>query len=196
MALGMNLSVKKKKDVREDQLLKAESEKTDFKEKAIDTDRADGEDDNIINKYCVFKAGSEEYAIPVNIIREVVKYSEPASIPQMPDYILGMANIRGNIYGLMDLACFFKGVVTNTERNYLLVLDHDEFKMAISVEEVPNLLMVSDNEVEELSVSSLKSAAGQKFIQGIIKLEKRMIMLLNVPDMISNQEFTGLKSWN
>ena len=111
----------------------------------------------------------------------------------MPDHILGMSNIRGNIYGVMDLVCFFKGVVANTEHSYFLVLDHDEFKMAIAIEEVPDSLTVADHEIEKLSTSSFRSVVGHKFLRGIIKLEKRMIILLNILDIISSQEFIHSK---
>ena len=194
MALGNNLVVKKKrhKNKQASHPPKAKSEKTDLKEEAIHTNHL-AEENNIRNQYCVFKAGMEEYAISMNVVKEVVKFSKLAPIPQMPDYILGMCNVRGNIYGVMDLSCFFKDIVTNTERNYLLILDHDEFKMAISIERVPDSLIISGHEVERLNTSSLKSMVRQKFLQGIIKLEKRMIILINVLDMISSQEFSRQK---
>ena len=194
MALGSNLGLKKKghKNKQYVHPLKAKNEKTDLRKKAIHNDDI-AEEKNTRNQYCVFKAGMEEYAISINIVKEVVKCSKLAPIPHMPDYILGMCNVRGNIYGVMDLACFFKGIVTNAECNYLLILDHDEFKMAISIERVPDSLIMSDHEVERLNVSSLKSMVRQKFLQGIIKLEKRMIILINVLDMITSPEFARLK---
>lgn len=146
------------------------------------------------NQYCVFKLGAEEYAIPIEVVKEVVKYSDPAPIPQMPNYILGMSNVRGNIYGVMDLECYFKGVSMGTNRNYLLVLDHETYKMSISIEQVPNSLMVAEGEVEQLNASSFKSVIGQKFLQGIIKLDNRMIVLLNILDMISSEDFTSYQN--
>lgn len=141
-------------------------------------------------QYCVFNAGKEEYAIPIDIVKEVVKYSIPAPLPQMPDYVIGMSNIRGNIYGVMDLEMFFQGESKDEEHKYLLVLDHDTFKMAIRISNVPNSIMVSDQEVEELNSNSIKSNVGQKYLKGIIKKEKRMIIVIDIVGVVSGEKFT------
>ena len=193
MALGTNLSGKAK---NVDNPEKSESiEKEEILDKPQQREQLDVQEEEIVAKsqYCVFKAGSEEYAIPIEVVKEVVKYSPPAPIPQMPNYILGMSNVRGNIYGVMDLECYFKGVALDSSRNYLLVLDDDTYKMAISIGEVPNSLMVNEDEVEQLNTSSFKSVIGQKFLQGIIKLDNAMIVLLNIKDMIASEDFTSFK---
>jgi len=192
MALGNNLNTSSKEAVEErieNDLL------TEQGPPEHPNDQHDLAEEVAVSKsqYCVFKSGTEEYAISIDAVKEVVKYSEPAPIPQMPNYILGMSNVRGNIYGVMDLECFFKGVVMGSDRNYLLVLDHETYKMSISIEEVPNSILVADDQVEQLNATSFKSVIGQKFLQGIIKLENRMIILLNILDMIASEDFTSLK---
>ena len=141
-------------------------------------------------QYCVFKSGNEEYAIPIEIVKEVVKYSNAAPIPQMPNYIIGMSNIRGNIYGVMDLKTFFQGEGNQADYNYLLVLDHDVYKMAIVIPNVPDSLMVSVKEIEELNSTSLKSVLGQKYLKGIIKRDSRMIILFDILALVSGEKFT------
>jgi len=145
-------------------------------------------------QYCIFNAGKEEYAIPIDIVKEVVKYSIPAPLPQMPDYITGMSNIRGNIYGVMDLEMFFQGESKEEQHKYLLVLDHETFKMAIRISNVPNSIMVSDEEVEELNSNSLKSTMGQKHLKGIIKKEKRMIIVIDIVGVVSGETFTKIET--
>ena len=190
MALGTNLG---KKTL----LTKHSAEKNLSKEERKDDNSHKSNEifeEAIVSKsqYCVFKSGTEEYAISIDAVKEVVKFSEPAPIPQMPTYILGMSNVRGNIYGVMDLECFFKGFTAETDHNYLLVLDHDTYKMAIAIEEVPNSILVADDHLEQLNTSSFKSVIGRQFLKGIIKLEDRMIILLNVLDMVASEDFTTL----
>lgn len=143
-------------------------------------------------QFCVFKSGGEEYAIPINLVREVVPYPEVAPVPQMPPYVRGMSNVRGNIYGVLDLNLFFKtkSDTENLQKKFFLVLDHDVFQMGIAIPEVPNTLLVSEEMIEKLSSSRLKSTIGQKYLKGIIKKDRRMIILFDILGMISSDKFT------
>lgn len=190
MALGTNL---KKNIVENDTevLEKTDSTEETNVQNEILASNEEGEDiAKSFKQYCVFSSGNEEYAIPIEIVKEVVKYSRPAPIPQMPGYIIGMSNVRGNIYGVMDLEIFFQGETQIEEHQYLLVLDHEDFKMAIRIANVPDSLMVSDEIIEEINSSTMKSVLGQKYLKGIIKIEKRMIVLFDILGMISGEKFT------
>ena len=139
--------------------------------------------------YCVFRIGKEEYGIPIDIIKEVVKYRKPAPLPQMPDYILGMTNIRGNIYGILDIEKFFD-IGSDTVHKFLLVLDHEIYKMTIGIPDVPDSLYVKEEEIEELKSSTLKSLSGQKYLKGVIKRDNRMIILFDILSIIGGENFT------
>ncbi|MEM0940714.1 MAG: chemotaxis protein CheW [Bacteroidota bacterium] len=143
-------------------------------------------------QYCVFQAGNEEYAIPIELIKEVVKFSHPASIPQMPNHILGMSNVRGNIYGIIDLELFFRMSTRPAEHKYLLVLDHDQYKIAIGIEDVPNSLIVDEDMLEVLKSSAIITTVSQQYLKGVIKKDKRMIIVLDVLGIISSKNFTLL----
>ena len=139
---------------------------------------------------CVFGTGGEEYAIPIDDVKEVVKSPSIAPVPQMPDYITGMVNVRGNIYAVLDLATFFNNKADVDENfNFLVVINDEEHKLAIRIPNVPDTLHVPDDMVENFSASMLKSIKKQEFLIGIIKKDKRMIILLNILDMISSENF-------
>lgn len=193
MALGTN--VKRKSDEEQDVSNETTTAETEVStvEESENEQIVDEEIKEKVLQYCVFNAGEEEYAIPIDIVKEVVKYSNPSPIPQMPQYIIGMSNVRGNIYGVMDLQIFFQGDNKDDEHKYLLVIDHETFKMAIRINEVPNSLMVLESEIEELNSASLKSVIGQKYLKGIIKKENRMIILFDILGMISGDQFTEIK---
>lgn len=152
------------------------------------------EEQELVNyeQFCVFDAGGEEYAISIHLVKEVVLYPDVAPIPQMPDYVLGMSNVRGNIYGVLDLVRYFEMDLDEEAEasKYLLVIDHEEYKMGIAIPEVPDTIMVSDNMIEKLSASRRKSVRGQKYLKGIIKKDRRMIILFDILDMISSDKFT------
>lgn len=196
MALGKNLTKRQNPEQPKDK--SASKEKDDAKsdpEKPKDEVEAGSgeatEEDNIksYQQFCVFKSGREEYAISIDLVREVVPYPASAYVPQMPDYLKGMANVRGNIYGILDLAEFFK-VDNEASPKYLMVLDIEDYQMGIAIPDVPNTLMISDDMIESLSTSRLKSTIGQKYLKGIIKKDRRMIILFDILGMISSDKFT------
>jgi len=197
MALGKNLKKAKEKEASID----AGDEKKELTDTAVLEDEedkvpsddgtgADVEETSTIEQFCVFKSGNEEYAIGINLVKEVVQYPVVSPVPQMPDYIRGMANVRGNIYGILDIAAFFK-VPNDQEPKYLLVLDMDEYQMGVAIPEVPDNMVVADDSIESLSSSRLKSTVGQKYLRGIIKKDRRMIILFDILGMISSDKFTA-----
>lgn len=204
MALGNNLTKRKTKENVADSEVKTSDKihvgEDDSSENAqIDTPQPDTSSIEetkaaVLEQFCVFKSGKEEYAIPIHLVKEVVPYPEVAKVPQMPPYLLGMSNVRGNIYGVLDLNLFFNAKIeTSIQKKFFLVLDHDIFQMGIAIPEVPNTLLVTEEMIEKLSTSRLKSTIGQKYLKGIIKKDRRMIILFDILGMISSDKFT-LKS--
>ncbi|SNS75357.1 purine-binding chemotaxis protein CheW [Ekhidna lutea] len=190
MALGKNLTKKTSEITAEE---KAEKGKQNQNESIQEGER----DEELglqarLHQFCVFKSGGEEYAIPIQLVSEVVKCPRVSLLPEMPPYISGMVNVRGNIYGILDLATFFNPHNHSNDKtyNYLLVLEHEEYKMGIAIPEVPDTLMVAEKMIEELSASRLKSVTGQKYLKGIIKKDRRMIILFDILGMITGDQFT------
>ncbi|WP_420318904.1 chemotaxis protein CheW [Ekhidna sp.] len=199
MALGKNLSKQETTDTLPKTSETSEKEPTDQNESVETGIEQDSETDEENSKnlsfdqYCVFSAGGEEYAFPINLVREVVPYPSVSFVPHLPSYITGMANVRGNIYGILDLNIFFKvKTKEKDEYKYLLVLDDDNFQMGIAIPEVPNTLMVSNEMIEKLASARLKSTIGQKYLKGIIKKDGRMIILFDILGVISSDKFTAV----
>jgi len=189
MALGNNLTKQQTSIIGEEN---EESLETISDDQEVSTEEEDSnkEKENLnLQQYCVFKIGREEYAIPIHIVKEVVKFSKPAPLPQMPAYILGVTNIRGNVFGILDIQRFFN-IQSDQKHNYLLVLDHEEYEMSIGIPDVPDSMIIAENEIENLNSSTLKSQVGQKYLKGIIKKDNRMIILFDVNGIISSERFT------
>lgn len=198
MALGKNIAVKEGAESASEVGQKPEEGTSTVASEtgSVLKEKEEKETETVVSQsqYCVFASGNEEYAIPIDVVKEVVKYKEPAPIPQMPDYIIGMSNIRGNIYGILDIDMFFQTQSFGQEHKYLIVIDHPEYKMAIRIYNVPNSMIVLDDQIEQLNSASSKSVIGQKYLKGIIKKDQRMIVLFDILGMISSDKFTDLSS--
>jgi len=139
----------------------------------------------------VFKLGEEEYGLHIYQIKEVVITPTITRMPQTPAFVKGVANIRGNVIALLDLEEKF-GLVRNQEtelqgNNFTLVIESEEYKMGILVREVPNTLSISSNSIED-SVFSGDQQSEQSYITGIVKLDKRLIIMIDIFKVINADE--------
>jgi purine-binding chemotaxis protein CheW len=202
MALGKNLEKTKKKPVRKDAMGKKKNgsqikvpgnqSNGDSKLQKINNDLKDqvGENNNKL-MLIVFPVGDEEYAIPIDMVREVVKIPPIAPIPQVPKYIEGVANIRGNVFAILDL---YKKIIQGQQQdkaghNYVMVIQNEEFKIAVAVNRVPDTIVINGNDVDQSPVMIAQSTADESYIKGIVKLEERMIILINILEMIKAEEY-------
>lgn len=141
-------------------------------------------------KYCVFTAGDEEYAVPLKSVREVVKYGGSVKIPQTPSYVLGLANVRGNTFGILDVGSFFQDRPIEGDPKFLLVIDHDDHKVCIALNDVPRTLTIFEDTIKKMSASVTKTAGVDKYIKGLIKDEDNMVTLFDITGIITSPNFT------
>jgi purine-binding chemotaxis protein CheW len=139
----------------------------------------------------VFKLGQEEYGLRIDQIKEVVITPNITRMPQTLAFVRGVANIRGNVIAILDLEEKF-GLVRNEEKksngnNFTLVIESEDYKMGILVREVPNTLSISSASIEE-SVFTGDHQSEQSYITGIVKLDKRLIIMIDIFKVISDQE--------
>ena len=139
------------------------------------------------NMLIVFPVGNEEYAIAIDDIKEVVPAPPIAIIPQVPDYVSGVANVRGNVLAVLDLSLHFAKKGTSNkgdESKFVLVIKSEEYQVAVNVNSVPNTIMVSDSEVDAPSNIISHNSSNVGYIKGIIKEGKRMIVWINIHEVL------------
>lgn len=147
----------------------------------------------------VFKLGQEEYGLHIDQIKEVVITPTITRMPQTPAFVRGVANIRGNVIAILDLEEKFgltrTQEIADAKHNFTLVIESEEYKMGILVREVPNTLSISSSNVEN-SVLTGDLQSDQSYITGIVKLDKRLIIMIDIFKVINEQEAQHLKKEN
>jgi purine-binding chemotaxis protein CheW len=142
----------------------------------------------------VFKLGGEEYALEIDKIKEVVPTPPISKVPLTPDFVKGVANIRGSILAIIDLEEKFELVQNKStiDSQYTLVVDSEDLNMAILVKEVPNTLSVSLDDIDSSPSIIQESSSEQSYIKGIVKLDKRLIILINLDAVISKGDLKNI----
>lgn len=149
----------------------------------------------------VFKLGGEEYGLLIDQVKEVVMTPNITKLPQTPSYIKGVANIRGNIIAVVDLEEKFYDEEMSTKEindslNYTLVIESEEFKLGVLVKEVPNTLSIPIDDIEEAISLGQEAGNENNYLKGIIKLENRLIVLIDIYKALDNNEMMGFLSSN
>jgi purine-binding chemotaxis protein CheW len=129
---------------------------------------------------------SESYAIPVNEIRAVYEDISITELPGVPAHIAGIANIRGQLVTVLDLAHILAIGGEKSEKYALLLLDFDEMHAAIRVEQV--------SEVAQLALDELNTIPGETkpFIQGVLSDGTALLNLQQLVDgssLLVDQQF-------
>ncbi len=138
-----------------------------------------------------FRLGSEYYALSIDDVKEVVLTPSVARVPQAPFFVMGVANIRGTIITIIDLE---KRIEVQRqsgkealEYRYTLVLEIDGFKVGILVDQVPNTLNVTEEDInlaDETMNAHLSDSSGN-YLKGIVKSDDRMIFMLDIKNLIN-----------
>ena len=132
---------------------------------------------------------SEEYAVSIDLVNEVVKAPPIAPIPQTPEFVLGVANIRGNVIAILDLGAKMGfSHDRNKADGYVMVIRNDDFEIGLMVDQVPDSIPVKASQVDQSSSVMVTPAQEHGYIKGIIKTGDRMIISVDLEDMMAGLE--------
>lgn len=126
-----------------------------------------------------FQLGSEEYAIPVGRIREVLTPREITPVPRTPEHILGVCSLRGAVLPIVDLGRRLGLPRTlQDERSRIIVtaFDEDE-RIGLSVDRVKGVVRFPFSAIRPVPETVEQ---GAEFLTGIVRKEERLIILLDV----------------
>ncbi len=133
----------------------------------------------LAGKYLTFILGGESYAIPVLKVREIIRLTSITSVPQMPDYIRGVINLRGKIIPVMDLRLRFGfGKADTTDQNCIVVVQvksptGQATAMGLVVDAVEEVAQLATADIEETpdfgSQIATDCLLGMAKIKGVVK---------------------------
>ncbi len=140
-------------------------------------------------KYLTFTLGQESYGIAVLKIREIIRMPEVTSIPQMPEYIRGVINLRGKIIPVIDLRKRFHLTGEAAGDRICIVVvqvalaDARTTLMGMVVDAVEEVVSIQAGEVEE--TPRFGSQLSADYILGIAKVKNRVKTLLDIDRVIA-----------
>ena len=139
-----------------------------------------------------FILGEEKYGLDILKVRELISFPEGLTrIPGMPDFIIGMFNLRGLVIPVMDLRKKFK--MSSEERHefsVIIIVEIDNKNIGLTVDSVSDVIFVKEDNIQE--TNDLAVNVDTKFIKGIAKTKDEMVILLDIDFLLSKEEFDTL----
>ena len=146
-------------------------------------------------KYLTFTLASEEYGIGILKIREIIGMMPITSVPQTPDFVKGVINLRGKVIPVMDLRLRFgMEAIDYSERTCIIVVeiegDGGTVQIGIVVDSVSEVLNIKGEEIEDTPTFGTK--LNIDYILGMSKMEGGVKILLDIDKVLSAEEIAAL----
>ena len=155
----------------------------------LDDDLYDDEDTQK-DKYLTFHIGTEDYGISIAYVTEIIGIQSITEIPEMPDFIKGVINLRGKVIPVMDVRTRFKLPPREyDERTCIIVVEIDGTSVGLVVDAVNEVADIPEDQVEAPPKSKRK---GGSYIQGIGKIDKEVKILLDVNKILYDEELESI----
>lgn len=138
-------------------------------------------------EYLTFVLGAEEYGLEILKVQEIRGYDAVTQIANTPEFIKGVVNLRGKIVPIVDLRIKFNlGKVEYNELTVVIILNLNGRVVGVVVDGVSDVIALKDEQIRD--VPSLVTSIDTKYIVGLATLEERMLILVDIEQLMSSQE--------
>lgn len=135
----------------------------------------------------VFCLGNEEYAVAISQVKEIIQYKGATKVPNVPEYMEGIINLRGKVIPVIDLALRLDLAAGKAGGKRVLIIEAAEKEIGLVVDEVSEVIRLQDDAIEPAP-----TGIGNSYIRGIGKDENRLLILLDVNKLFKSKELEAI----
>ena len=130
-------------------------------------------------QFVIFKLGDEHFAVETDKILSINDMMTITKVPKAPSYIKGLVNLRGSIKSLVDINLLLN-IKSNNKQNNIIILKVHEEEIGRIVDEVEEVVDISENKLQRLETHSTES-----YINGIIDLEGKLLTIIDIEKLLN-----------
>jgi purine-binding chemotaxis protein CheW len=139
-----------------------------------------------------FRIGRETFGLPIAMVREIVRVPEITSVPNAPDYIEGVINLRGRIIPVVDLRKRFgEKVIEKSKRNRIVVVELESRAIGLIVNSASEVIKIPPSDIE--APHSVFQEGELNYITGVGKFRGRLVMMLDLSKILQRGELRRLE---
>lgn len=145
------------------------------------------EEDTQHGKYLTFQLGKEVFGIEISYVTEIIGIQQITYVPEVPDYVKGIINLRGKIIPVIDVRLKFKKPpVEYDDRTCVIVIDIKDTSIGLIVDCVSEVIDIKDDSI--VPPPSYKTGFQNKYIKGIGKVGENVKLLLDCEKIITDKD--------
>ncbi|HSZ64404.1 MAG TPA: chemotaxis protein CheW [Terriglobales bacterium] len=134
-----------------------------------------------------FRVGRETYGVPITSLHEIVRVPEITSVPDAPDYLEGVINLRGKIVSVVDLRKRFGQPATELDRRSRILVVENRGRLAgMIVDSASEVLKIPESDLEP--APAMMQEGGLDCVTGLGKYKGRLIILLDIAKVLAARE--------
>lgn len=139
----------------------------------------------------VFHLGDEEFGADIDQVREIIRTGFITPIPDSPDFIDGLTNVRGEIAVVINLkGRFFIQTKKEIKGKHIIMTEQDKNLFGLKVDEVTEVLRIPKIEIK--AAPELVTRIDTTYIRGVLTPENRLIIMLDLNKVLSEKELVKL----
>ena len=141
----------------------------------------------------VFELAFEHFGVDIAAVESIIKMQPITSVPHAPEFVEGVINLRGSVLPVIDLRKRFNLAGEEiTKNSRIVVVSMEGVKIGMIVDAVSEVLRVPEDAVEP--PPPMVTSVDTSFITGIAKLGEKLVILLDLPRVLSTGEKENLKA--
>lgn len=160
----------------------------DYLEETLDI-----EEDTQRGRFLTFSLGKESYGIEIKHVTEIIGIQAITKIPELPEYVKGIINLRGKIIPVMDVRLRFKKEpLEYNDRTCVIVIDVKDISIGLIVDAVSEVLTIPDENIVE--PPKMNKGFYNRYIKNVGKVDNEVKLLLDCEKLLTDDEFEGLSA--
>ncbi|HXW72750.1 MAG TPA: chemotaxis protein CheW [Methylocella sp.] len=130
-----------------------------------------------------FRMGAQEFCVDIMSVREIRGWTKATALPKSPNFVRGVVNLRGSVLPIIDLAARLGFPAAEpTVRHVIIVTQIRSQTVGLLVDAVSDILTVTADQIQP--TPDVASDMAKSFVQGVLAVEKRMISLISLDNVL------------
>jgi purine-binding chemotaxis protein CheW len=142
-------------------------------------------------RFLIFSLDSEKFGVEIRYVTEIIGFQPITEIPDMPEYMKGIVNLRGKIIPVMDVRLRFrKEPKAYNDRTCVIVLDIRDISVGLIVDSVSEVLAIPEQDMVE--PPQMNKECENRFIKNIGKVGSEVLLLLDCEKLLNEEEVSAV----
>lgn len=151
----------------------------------------DNEHDDDLLQLVTFRIGEEEFGVDILAVQEIIRLMQITMVPRAPAFIEGVINLRGKVIPVINMRTRFNMPALEHDSNTrIVVMEFDQKIVGFLVDGVSEVLRIPAGTVE--AAPPIVAGIGSEYIKGVGKLEDRLLILLDLDNLLSDMNLDAL----